>query len=160
MNQKISIKLSRENLSIDEAKKFVSSPNCGAISIFIGTTRINENDSTNCHVHSLYYEAYDQMALNMMNKIVMDILSEQNDDDQSNIKVYVRHKIGHVPLGETSIIIAVSSPHRLAGHRMVMEILNKIKQTVPIWKKIQFDSKDINDGKWSDKSEAFWLQQS
>lgn len=46
MNQKISIKLSRENLSIDEAKKFVSSPNCGAISIFIGTTRINENDST------------------------------------------------------------------------------------------------------------------
>ncbi|KAH9522651.1 Molybdopterin synthase catalytic subunit [Dermatophagoides farinae] len=161
MNQKISVELSNDNLSVDEATKFVSSPNCGAISIFIGTTRINENDSSkdNCHVvKSLYYEAYDQMALAMMREIVSDIISKQNDDDQSYTKVYVHHKLGHVALGETSIIIAVSSPHRTTSHRMVMEILNKIKQNVPIWKKIQFQDTNTDDGQWSDKSEAFWLQ--
>ncbi|OTF74335.1 molybdopterin synthase large subunit-like protein [Euroglyphus maynei] len=100
------------------------------------------------------------MALAMMNNIVMDILIKQNVDDQLHTKVYVCHKIGHVPLGETSIIIAVSSPHRSTGHRMVMEILDKIKQNVPIWKKIHFvHGTDDDDGKWSDKSEAFWLQQ-
>lgn len=100
------------------------------------------------------YEAYEEMALETMRQIV-----HQNTIKADGLhKVYVNHRLGQVNLGEESILIAVSSPHRSSGHQMVMQILNEIKQKVPIWKKICFDDQGTSSDHWSPNSEAYWLQ--
>ena len=97
------------------------------------------------------------MAYSVLNDIVANIISLT----VGLHKVYVCHRMGKVDLGQESIIIAISSPHRLSGHLMVMEILNEIKKRVPIWKKICFESQNEpigNDSHWSNNSEGFWLE--
>ncbi|UXI19568.1 hypothetical protein NH340_JMT05511 [Sarcoptes scabiei] len=91
------------------------------------------------------------MAIKLMNEIVKDQL--KSFDVEKKYRIYVCHRIGLVPLGEASIVIAVSSPHR-DGHQVVMNILNEIKKKVPIWKRVHFEN-DEED--WSSNSEAFWL---
>lgn len=91
------------------------------------------------------------MAIKLMNEIVKDQL--KSFDLENKYRIYVCHRIGLVPLGEASIVIAVSSPHR-DGHQVVMNILNEIKKKVPIWKRVHFEN-DEED--WSRNSEAFWL---
>ena len=110
----------------------------------------------------LTYEAYQDMALATMRKIVLNCINKASDGLH---RAYVCHRVGQVDLGQASILIAVSSPHRSSSHQMVMDILNEIKQKVPIWKKICFDDEDTNQDNclkaekshWSSNSEAFWL---
>lgn len=92
------------------------------------------------------------MAVKVMEDIVRKQLDSIGDEYH---RVYVCHRLGQVSLGEQSILIAVSSPHRSSSHQMVMQILNEIKSKAPVWKKVCFDN---GDSDWSNKSEAFWLQ--
>ncbi|KAF7492642.1 Molybdopterin synthase catalytic subunit [Sarcoptes scabiei] len=133
--ENLSITLTSKQINVQHALDFIQSNDCGAQSIFIGTTRSNEIDDTTNKtiVQFLFYEAYEKMAIKLMNEIVKDQLK--------------------IPLGEASIVIAVSSPHR-DGHQVVMNILNEIKKKVPIWKRVHFEN-DEED--WSSNSEAFWL---
>lgn len=144
--------LTHGRIEVQEALGWVNSPYCGGTSIFIGTTRITENGENSKIVKHLTYEAYEEMALETMRQIVLQNVSKADGLH----KVYVCHRLGQVNLGEESILIAVSSPHRSSGHQMVMQILNEIKQKVPIWKKICFEDQGDH---WSPNSEAFWLQQ-
>ena len=106
-------------------------------------------------IESLVYEAYEGMALKEMNKI-----AQQSLDDQVR-HVYIVHRLGCVPVGQHSILIATSSPGRKECSSTTLKILNEIKRFVPIWKKCSLiEASACEDGstaKWGVKSEAFWL---
>ncbi len=158
VNDRFVIKLVTHKIDVNEAIANVSSAKCGAISLFMGTTRDTETGETHRKLSNLYYEAYNQMALKEMTKIVEQKLFKSETDTIH--KCFIVHRLGCVAVGETSILIACSSTHRNEAHDMVMKLLNEIKAKVPIWKKINFidsNSDSSKSSEWSDKSEAFWL---
>ncbi|EMP42388.1 Molybdopterin synthase catalytic subunit, partial [Chelonia mydas] len=122
------IKLNCEKLSADEVSELVISPCCGAVSLFIGTTRNNFEGKKVIH---LEYEAYSSMAEAEIKKICRDVRQKW-----ASIKhIAVHHRLGLVPVTEASVIVAVSSPHRVASLEAVQYCINTLKATVPIWKK-------------------------
>uniref|UniRef100_A0A452SRB5 Molybdopterin synthase catalytic subunit n=1 Tax=Ursus americanus TaxID=9643 RepID=A0A452SRB5_URSAM len=123
------IKFTTEKLSIDEVSQLVISPLCGALSLFVGTTR---NNSEGKKVISLEYEAYLPMAENEIRKICSDIRQKW---PVKHIAVF--HRLGLVPVSEASIIIAVSSAHRASSLQAVSYAIDTLKAKVPIWKKVR-----------------------
>jgi len=117
----IFVEIRERQLSLDGAITFVKTPKAGALVTFSGTTR---------DVPRLEYEAYADMAQKELEKIVKVIAAKQPVQ-----AIYVGHRIGSVPLGETSIVIAVSAAHRAAAFGAAREILDQTKCSVPIWKK-------------------------
>lgn len=99
----------------------------GAIVTFIGQARNKSHDKGVSH---LEYEIYEEMAQSEMEKIVDDALTQWPVTD-----CVVIHRYGRVNIGEASIFIAVSSPHRDDAYRASRYIIDTIKKTVPIWKK-------------------------
>nr|XP_058918973.1 molybdopterin synthase catalytic subunit isoform X1 [Kogia breviceps] len=122
------IKFTSEQLSVDEVSQLVISPFCGAISLFVGTTR---NNFEGKKVISLEYEAYLPMAENEVRKICSAIRQKW---PVKHVAVF--HRLGLVPVSEASIIIAVSSAHRTASLEAVSYAIDTLKAKVPIWKKI------------------------
>ena len=105
----------------------VSDPQAGAIATFIGTTRIESRGRT---VHHLDYEAYGGMAEKVMAELA-DELKARHD----LCAVAITHRIGRVEIGEISVAIAVSAPHRAAALAACKEAIDTLKQIVPLWKK-------------------------
>jgi len=116
----------------------VSDPSCGAISTFIGVTR---NHFNNKKVLKLEYEAYKPMAEKELQKICDQIRSKW---DVFHIAMY--HKTGEVPIGEASVIIAISSVHRESGLQAVHWAIDELKATVPIWKKEYYEDGSVWKG--------------
>jgi len=105
----------------------VSDPLAGAIATFIGTTRVESRGRT---VHHLDYEAYGGMAEKVMAELA-DGLKARHD----LCAVAITHRIGRVEIGEISVAIAVSAPHRAAALAACAEAIDTLKETVPLWKK-------------------------
>jgi molybdopterin synthase catalytic subunit/molybdopterin converting factor small subunit len=105
----------------------VSDPRAGAIATFIGTTRVESRGRT---VHYLDYEAYGGMAEKVMAELA-DGLAERHD----LCAVAITHRVGRVEIGEISVAIAVSAPHRAAALAACAEAIDTLKETVPLWKK-------------------------
>ncbi|XP_006731730.1 molybdopterin synthase catalytic subunit, partial [Leptonychotes weddellii] len=139
------IKFTTEKLSIDEASQLVISPLCGAVSLFVGTTR---NNFEGKKVISLEYEAYLPMAENEIRKICSDIRQKW---PVRHIAVF--HRLGLVPVSEASIIIAVSSAHRAASLQAVSYAIDTLKAKVPIWKKEMYEE---SSSSWKRNKECFW----
>jgi len=110
----------------------------GAISIFIGNVRKRGRSG---NVSEIYYEAYNKMAEVKMNEI------ENEAHTKWTIKKLVAiHRIGNIRVGETSIIIGVSSEHRKDAFEACKYVIDNLKTRVPIWKK---EISDENQ-KWVD----------
>ncbi|XP_007198637.2 molybdopterin synthase catalytic subunit [Balaenoptera acutorostrata] len=139
------IKFTSEQLSVDEVSQLVISPLCGAISLFVGTTR---NNFEGKKVISLEYEAYLPMAENEVRKICSDIRQKW---PVKHIAVF--HRLGLVPVSEASIIIAVSSAHRTASLEAVSYAIDTLKAKVPIWKKEMYEE---SSSSWKRNKECFW----
>ncbi|XP_043544292.1 molybdopterin synthase catalytic subunit-like isoform X2 [Chiloscyllium plagiosum] len=122
------IKVTYEKLSTDEVAETVKSPSCGAVSLFIGTTR---NNFEGKKVVRLEYEAYISMAEVEIKKICRDIRHKW--PMIQHISIY--HRLGVVDITEASVIIAISSPHRSESLEAVKYCIATLKATVPIWKK-------------------------
>src|SRR5581483_667281 len=105
----------------------VSDPRAGGIATFIGTTRVESRGRT---VHYLDYEAYGGMA-----ERVMAELAEELKRKHDLCEVAITHRVGRVDIGELSVVIAVSAPHRAAALAACKEAIDTLKQTVPLWKK-------------------------
>lgn len=142
----IDIKIVNSELDICSAMNSVNSSECGAISIFIGTTRENFNGNK---VKTLFYEAYESMALNEMKNIT--VLTSQKWPEIVNIAIH--HRIGEVKVGEAGVVIAASSPHRKHAQEAVSFILERLKTTVPIFKKEQYED---GSGVWKASEECAW----
>jgi len=132
-----------EELSLEKLAAMVASHKAGAVSTFAGTTRDNFNGKKVVH---LSYEAYVPMALLEMEKIAQQMRQRWPEI----ISVAMEHRLGKVDIGESSVIIAVSSPHRRDSLEAVQYAIDKIKATVPIWKKEFYE----DGGVWKENTEC------
>jgi molybdopterin synthase catalytic subunit len=119
--------LSDAPLSLERVAAEVASDDAGAIATFVGTTRAH---SRGREVIRLEYEAYEGMAEAEMERIAGE-LRQRHDV----IAVAIHHRVGPVEIGETSVVIAVSAPHRAAAFDACRDAIDTLKQTVPLWKK-------------------------
>lgn len=111
----------------------------GAVLVFEGVTR---NHHEGRQVRYLEYEAYRPMADRKIHELLREI-SEKWDIDRAA----VAHRLGRVDIGETSMVVAVSAPHRRPVFEATLHFVDRLKEVVPIWKKEHFEggSAWIND---------------
>ncbi len=119
--------LSEEPLSLDAVVAEVARDNAGAIATFIGTTRVNSRGRTVTH---LEYEAYAGMAEQVMAEIADELRARYDLCELS-----IHHRTGRVEIGEPSVVIAVSAPHRQDALAACKEAIDTLKERVPLWKK-------------------------
>jgi molybdopterin synthase catalytic subunit len=124
-------RLQSEPLDLAAVVAQVSRPDAGAIATFIGTTREHSRGRV---VVGLEYDAYPEMAESEMARIADAIRSRHDVLD-----VAMAHRVGPVPIGEASVVIAVSAAHRAAALEACREAIDTLKQTVPVWKKELFE---------------------
>ncbi len=115
------VALREQPLSLDALVARVRDLRAGAVVTFSGVTR---------EVASLDYEAYAEMALEQMRAIVAEAISRHG-----LCAAAAEHRIGGVPLSEASVIVAVSAPHRPEAFAGGREIIDRLKQLAPIWKR-------------------------
>jgi molybdopterin synthase catalytic subunit len=120
-------RLSEEPLSVDTAVAEVRDDEAGAIATFVGTTRARSRGRDVIH---LEYEAYEGMA-----EQVMADLAASLAERHGLCKVAIHHRTGRVEIGDTSVVIAVSAPHRAAALTACREAIDELKVSVPLWKK-------------------------
>jgi len=120
-------RLSEAELSLDAAVAEVRSDNAGAIATFVGTTRAHSRGRDVGHIE---YEAYEGMAEQVMADLA-DALKRRHD----LCAVAIHHRIGRVDIGGTSVVIAVSAPHRAEALAACSEAIDELKVSVPLWKK-------------------------
>ena len=116
-----------EKISSEKAKNFIFSKKNGAESIFIGRVR---NENSGKKVIAVTYDVHDQAVIKSFQSICSDAKSKF--DKSANI--FLEHAKGYVPVGEISILIAVSSEHREEAFKICRYILEEIKHQSPIWK--------------------------
>ena len=119
--------LSAEPLSVEDVVAQVRDDSAGAIATFIGTTRTHSRGRDVLH---LAYEAYEGMAEQVMADLGSE-LTRRHD----LCKVAIHHRVGRVDIGGTSVVIAVSAPHRAAALAACAEAIEELKGSVPLWKK-------------------------
>jgi molybdopterin synthase catalytic subunit len=105
----------------------VESDDAGAVATFLGTVRRRSRGRT---VLYLDYEAYEEMAEQMLAGLAA-VLTERH----GLCAVAIHHRIGRVEIGEPSVAIAVSAPHRQAALTACREAIDTLKETIPLWKK-------------------------
>jgi len=120
-------RLSEKPIDLAAVVAEVAGEDAGAIATFLGTTRVHSRGRT---VRYLEYEAYGGMAEAEMARI-----AEELEGRHEITKVAITHRVGRVGIGETSVAIAVSAPHRAAALAACAEAIDTLKQTVPLWKK-------------------------
>ena len=121
------VQITKTPISTEKIIGAVVAPASGAINVFIGTTR---NHSQGRSVKSLEYEAYEPMALRMMEQILHEAKNRWNIHD-----AVIVHRVGKVSVGEASVVIAVSSSHRDEAFQSCRFLIDRLKHVVPIWKR-------------------------
>jgi MoaE-MoaD fusion protein len=119
--------LSDEPLSLERVVGEVRDDEAGAIATFTGTTRVQSRGRTVTH---LDYEAYEGMAESVMAQIAAGLEARYELS-----AVAIHHRVGRVGIGETSVVIAVSAPHRQHALAACKDAIDELKERVPLWKK-------------------------
>jgi molybdopterin synthase catalytic subunit len=130
--------LTREPIDAPALVAQVRTPANGAIVTFDGFVREQSHNRPTLY---LDYEAYESMALSKMQEIAGQIREEFAID-----RVAIVHRLGRLEIGETSVFIAVSAPHRAAAFDACRLAIDTLKRTVPIWKKEYFEDGAV----WAD----------
>jgi MoaE-MoaD fusion protein len=110
----------------------------GAVVTFDGCVRNQSHDRRTLY---LDYEAYESMALSKIHEIATAIHEKFSID-----RIAIAHRLGRLEIGETSVFIAVSAPHRPAAFDACRYAIDTLKRTVPIWKKEYFEDGAV----WAD----------
>jgi molybdopterin synthase catalytic subunit len=127
LRSEVMIEITAQPIDIPAVLASVTSAQCGAVVLFLGTTReFTEGRQT----LSLDYECYGEMAEKKLFQ-----LQSQARERWALSGCSIVHRIGHVPLAEASVAIAVSSPHRQAAFAAGQWLIDTLKQVVPIWKR-------------------------
>jgi molybdopterin synthase catalytic subunit len=121
------VRVTEDVLLAQEAVEAVASPAAGAIDVFLGVVRDN---NLGRDVQYLEYEAYPAMAEREMRAIGEEASS------RFSLEAYaVLHRTGRLEIGETSLLVVVSSAHRAASFEACHWMVDEIKKRVPVWKK-------------------------
>jgi molybdopterin synthase catalytic subunit len=120
-------RISGEPLDLARVVEEASSDDAGAVASFVGTVRRRSRDRD---VLYLEYEAFEEMAEPMLEQLAGELTTKHGLS-----KVAIHHRIGRVEIGEPSVVIAVSAPHRAAALDACREAIDTLKETIPLWKK-------------------------
>ena len=130
-----SIAIGREPIDIAALEASVADRGAGGAVTFVGSTR---RENAGRIVTRLEYEAYEPMALHEMRKI-----AEEAGRRFTITRIAIHHRIGVVEIGEASVAIAVSAPHRGGAFDACRFAIDRLKQVVPIWKKEHFEGGEV-----------------
>jgi molybdopterin synthase catalytic subunit len=122
------VRITAEPLSVDEALAFIADPSSGGSCIFVGTVR--DADADGVAVTGLTYESWNDVAVDRLHEI-----ADQLRDRWPIRKVALLHRTGDLGVGDASVVVAVSSPHRAEAFEACREGIEQLKHDVPIWKK-------------------------
>jgi len=128
----------REPIACAAIAKAIRQPDDGAVVVFDGIVR---NQTRGRRTLYLDYTAYEAMALKQMEQLALQALSNFAVRD-----AWLVHRLGRLQIGETSVCIAVASPHRAAAFEACRWLIDTLKKTVPIWKKEYFEDGAV----WAD----------
>ncbi len=121
------IQLTREPIEYDALTEQVIQPSCGAVVTFLGTVRDLTCEQVTV---ALDYEAYGPMAEKKMAEIEADTRGRWPVGE-----IAIVHRLGHLEIGEVSVAVAVSCPHRAQAFDACRHAIDRLKELVPIWKK-------------------------
>jgi len=120
-------RLAADPIDVGSVIAEVADQQAGAVATFLGTTRARSRGRSVLH---LEYEAYEGMAEKVMEEIA-DTLRERYE----LCRIAITHRVGRVGIGETSVAIAVSAPHRQDALAACKYVIDTLKERVPLWKK-------------------------
>jgi molybdopterin synthase catalytic subunit len=126
------------SLSIDECLRAVAHPGAGGVALFTGIVRDHADGKS---VSRLDYEAHPELAAREMRRVLATVVSEMPD-----VRLAATHRIGQLAVGDLAVVVAASAPHRADAFAACRLGIDRIKETVPIWKK-----------EWGPDGEAHWV---
>lgn len=121
------VKITKQPIDPQEASSSVRHPSCGAVAVFQGEIR-NQNEGKN--VLGLEYEVYEDFFHAETRRIVREVREKWAIYDIALIQ-----RIGKLDVGEVGVVIAVSSPHRRESLEALSYVIEEFKQRAPVWKK-------------------------
>lgn len=124
-------RVTSDPLDVSAVSAIVSSADCGAVATFVGLVR-NENGGR--RVLWLEYEAYEPLAVKVFARI-----DEEAGGRWPSIGLAIHHRIGRLEIGDASVVIAATSPHRAEAFAACRFAIERIKQIAPIWKHEHFE---------------------
>lgn len=127
MRDALLVRLTLERLDAAEAIAFVQDPGAGATALFLGTVRDASDAGA---VTGLDYEAWEPRALDALTAIGEELL-----DRWPLCRAALLHRVGHLDVGEVSVVVCCSSPHRAESFEAARHGIERLKRDVPIWKK-------------------------
>jgi len=125
------IHLTDQTLELTAVVDSVAQPGQGGLNVFIGNVRDQTKGKA---VVRLEYEAYEPMAISEMQKI-----ADRVKQKWPLAQIAIHHRVGVLQIGESAVIIAVSTPHRDQAFAACQFAIDTLKETVPIWKKEFFE---------------------
>jgi molybdopterin synthase catalytic subunit len=114
-------------LDVPAVMREVEDPEAGAVASFVGAVRRRSRGRDVLH---LEYEAYEEMA-----EVMLAGLGDQLTERHGLCAIAIHHRLGRVEIGEASVVIAASAPHRSAALDACREAIETLKTTIPLWKK-------------------------
>jgi MoaE-MoaD fusion protein len=120
-------RISEQPLELERAVEEVASDDAGAVATFVGTVRRRSRDRD---VLYLEYEAFAEMAEPMLERLAAELKAKHG-----LCEVAIHHRVGRVEIGEPSVVIALSAPHRASALDACREAIDTLKETIPLWKK-------------------------
>ena len=130
------VRITSERIVVDEALTFVADPGAGGTAVFVGTVR---DHSSAGDVTGLSYEAWEDLAVERLGAIGEEIHARWPVR-----KVAILHRIGDLAVGESSVVVAASAPHRGDAFDACRHGIERLKEDVPIWKKESLVSGDAH----------------
>ena len=121
------VRVTGEPIGADEAVSFVAHPGAGGTCVFLGTVRDHSADG---EVTGLTYEAWDELATRRLEEIATEMFERW-----PLRKVALLHRSGDLAIGEVSVVVACSAPHRAEAFDACRRGIEQLKRDVPIWKK-------------------------
>ncbi len=121
--------LSTVALPVEQASSWAVLPSCGAVVTFSGTAR--DHSVGRSDVSRLEYEAYEEQVVPRLDEIAATVRGRWKDIG----RIAMIHRIGVVPITESAVVVAVSSPHRDHAFEAARFCIDTLKETVPIWKR-------------------------
>ena len=134
--------LSSEALPVEDARVWSERPDCGAVVLFTGTVR-NFADGRPA-VTALEYEAYEEAVQPRLAAVA----AEARRRWPPLGRVALLHRVGRLEVGAVSVVVAVSAPHREEAFAAARYCIDTVKETVPIWKREEWEGGDD----WSPRS--------
>ena len=121
------VRVTGEPIGADEAVAFVADPGAGGTCVFLGTVRDSSPDG---EVTGLTYEAWDELATRRLEELGTEMLERWPLRN-----VALLHRSGELAIGEVSVVVACSAPHRAEAFDACRHGIEQLKRDVPIWKK-------------------------